>query len=357
MVGNLVEPRELRVIAPSLGKRFSGINASMIALLPEQAKLISIAAMGFHIPEGVPRISFLQFWRHCWRGPWRIWHARRNIDMLVGLTLRYFFRFKLILIFTSAAQRRHSWITRFYYNRMDGLIATTVAAASFLDREPVIVPHGVNTEKFSPPEDRATAWRKRKLPGSHGIGVLSRVRPRKGTKEFVDAMIRVLPKRPEWTAVIIGQTTQEFRPFEQRLRTKIRGAGLEDRVHFTGFLKDSEEIPKWYRSLSVVVCPSRVEGFGLPCLEAMASGCPVVATRTGVWPQVISEGKDGYLVPCKDTDALTEAIMKITADSERVHQMGQRAIDKISSKYRIQHEAEGIQAVYTKQFARRGIYI
>jgi len=355
MASEPVEARELRVIAPSLGKRFSGINASMVAVLPEQAKRIPIAAMGFHIPEGIPQISFRQFGRHCWRGPWRIWHARRNIDMLTGLIFRYVFGFKLILLLTSAAQRRHSWLTRFYYHHMDGLIATTAAAASFLDREAVVVPHGVNTEKFSPPEDRAAAWAKRKLPGSYGIGVLGRVRPQKGTEEFVDAMIRVLPKRPEWTAVIIGQTTKEFWPFEQRLRIRIRDAGLEARVHFTGFLKSPEDIPDWYRSLSVVVCPSRVEGFGLTCIEAMASRCPVVATRTGAWPEVISEGEDGYLVPCQDTDALTEAVMKITEDPQRVRQMGQRALEKITSQYQIQNEAESIQTVYEQQLAKRGV--
>jgi len=349
-----MDPAELQVIAPCLGKRFSGINASMIAVMPELTRHIRIAAMGFHIPEGIPRIGFRQFWRHCRRGPWRIWHARRNIDMLAGLVLRHLLRFKLILVFTSAAQRRHSWITRFYYRHMDGLIATTSKAASFLYREAVVVRHGVDATVFFPPEDRAAAWAKRGLPGRHGIGVFGRIRPRKGTEEFVQAIIRVLPRRPEWTAVVVGQTTEEFRPFELRLRGMLKEAGLEHRVHFTGFLKDSAEIPEWYRSLRAVVCPSRVEGFGLSCLEAMASGCPVVATSTGAWPEVITEGQDGYVVPCRDVNALADAILRITEDPQRISEMGQRAKEKISSQYRIEDEAGGILAVYRQLFAAHG---
>ena len=343
-----MDPAELQVIAPCLGKRFSGINASMIAVMPELTRHIRIAAMGFHIPEGIPRIRFRQFWRHCRRGPWRIWHARRNIDMLAGLVLRHLLRFKLILVFTSAAQRRHSWITRFYYRHMDGLIATTSKAASFLYREAVVVRHGVDATVFSPPEDRAAAWAKRGLPGRQGIGVFGRIRPRKGTEEFVQAIIQVLPRRPEWTVVVVGQTTEEFRPFELRLRGMLKEAGLEHRVHFTGFLKDSAEIPEWYRSLRVVVCPSRVEGFGLSCLEAMASGCPVVATSTGAWPEVITEGQDGYVVPCRDVNALADAILRITEDPQRTSEMGQRAKEKISSHYRIEEEARGIFDVYRR---------
>ena len=349
-----MDPTELQVIAPCLGKRFSGINASMIAVMPELTRHIRIAAMGFHIPEGIPRIRFRQFWRHCRRGPWRIWHARRNIDMLAGLFLRHLLRFKLILVFTSAAQRRHSWITRFYYRHMDGLIATTSKAASFLSREAVIVRHGVDATVFFPPEDRAAAWAMRGLPGRHGIGVFGRIRPRKGTEEFVQAMIQVLPIRPDWTAVVVGQTTEEFRPFERHLRGMLKEAGLEHRIHFTGFLKDSKEIPEWYRSLRVVVCPSRVEGFGLSCLEAMASGCPVVATSTGAWPEIITEGKDGYVVPCRDVNALADAIMRITEDPQRISEMGQRAKEMISSRYRIEDEAGGILTVYRQLFAANG---
>jgi glycosyltransferase involved in cell wall biosynthesis len=344
-------PAALQVIAACLGRRFSGINASMIAVMPDLSRHIRIAAMGFHIPDGIPRIRFLEFLRHCRSGPWRIWHARRNIDMLGGLLLRYFLRYKLVLVFTSAAQRHHSWITRFFYRRMDGVIATTAKAASYLTREAVVVRHGVNTVAFSPPDDRAAAWARRGLPGRYGIGVLGRIRPRKGTEEFIRAMIRVLPERPEWTAVVVGQTTEEFRPFEQRLRGLLREAGLSHRVHFTGFLKDPAEIPEWYRSLWVVVCPSRVEGFGLTCLEAMASGCPVVATSTGAWPEVITEGRDGYVVPCRDVDAMTEAILRITEDPQRILEMGERARGKIASQYRIGDEACGILAEYRRLLA------
>jgi len=323
----------------------------MIAVIPEQARHISIATLGFHIAEGIPRISFSQFWRYCRDSRYRIWHARRNIDMLTGLVLRYVFRFRLILLFTSVAQRRHSWITRFYYRRMDGLIAASSSAASFLDREAVVIPHGVNTDVFYPPEDRAAAWAGRGLKGKYGIGVFGRIRPQKGTGEFVNAMIRVLPERPDWSVVLVGQTTKEYHSFEQQLHAKIQKAGLEHRFHFTGFLEDSNDIPEWYRSLSVVVCPSRVEGYGLPCLEAMASGCPVVATSTGYWPELITDGEDGYLVPCEDTEALAGAIMKITEDPERTSRMGLKAREK-AEKHRIQDEAEGILQVYKKLFAR-----
>jgi len=350
-----LEPSELRVIAPCLGKRYSGINASMIAVLPELAKHVPIAALGFYVPADLPQIGFRQFLRLGWRGPWRIWHARRNMDMLVGLILRRIFRFKILLVFTSAAQRPHSWITRWYVHRMDALISPTAAAASFLDRPAKVVSHGVNTQVFHPPQDRQAEWASRGLPGRYGIGVFGRLRPQKGTEEFVEAMIRMLPQRPEWTAVLVGQTTKEFLPFEQRLRSRIKEAGLADRVLFTGFLKDPKDVPAWYRAMSVVVCPSRVEGFGLPCLEAMASGCPVVATRTGAWPELIKEGQDGYLVPCQDAGALAEAILKLTADPNRIDQMGRDAREKVAKHYRIEDEAAGIMEVYRRLFADRGM--
>jgi mannosyltransferase len=345
--------RELRVIAPSLGTRYSGVNASLAAVLPAQAKRVPIAALGFHIPAGSPRVSWWRLLLLGGRARPRIWHARRNVEMMAGLILRALLRLPLLLVFTSAAQRRHSWVTRFLYGRMDAVIATSAAAASYLRRPAVVVPHGVDTRRFQPPADRTAAWAARGLPGRYGIGVLGRLRPQKGTEDFVDALVRVLPARPEWTAVIIGETTREFRRFEQRLRRKVEAAGLAERVRFTGFLRGPEDIPEWYRALSVVVCPSRNEGFGLPCLEAMASGCLVVATRTGAWPELIREGIDGHLVPCADPEALAGAVLKATEDPARAREMGERGRARVVEAYQIENEAAGIQSVYDRLFAAR----
>jgi len=136
------EPKELRVVAPCFGTRFSGVTASLIAVLPEQAKHFRIAAMGFHLPPAVPAVSFGQFFFQCWDRRWRIWHARRNVEMIAGLILRHIFRFKLILVFTSAAQRQHTWVTRFCCRHMNALIATTRKAAAFLEQNATVVHHG-----------------------------------------------------------------------------------------------------------------------------------------------------------------------------------------------------------------------
>jgi glycosyltransferase involved in cell wall biosynthesis len=340
------DARSLDVIAPCFGARFSGVTSSLIAILPQQAKHMRIAAMGFHIPAEIPRVSFSSFFFRCWDYRWRIWHARRNVEMIAGLLLRHVLRFRLTLVFTSAAQREHTWITHFCCRRMDALIATTRKAASFLQRKAVVVYHGVNSSRFSPPVDRSAAWAATGLPGKYGIGIFGRIRPQKGTEEFIDALIEVLPRRPEWTAVLVGETTTEFQAFDRRLRRKIEDAGLAERIHFTGFLKDVNAIPEWYRALKVVVCASRIEGFGLSCLEAMASGCPVIATSTGAWPELISDGQDGYVVPCSDAAALSGAIMKMTEDPLRIEKMGERARQKIIGGYQIQNEEEGVRSVY-----------
>jgi glycosyltransferase involved in cell wall biosynthesis len=344
MSRHLEDPASVRIVAASLGRHYSGINASMLAVIPEQLKHERIAALGYNIPDEIPKLRWkdLLKLRH---DSWRVWHARRNMDMLAGLVLRYLFGFRFKLVFTSAAQRRHTWITRFCYKRMDAVIATTARAAEFLDCPAIVVGHGVDTARFRPPVDRAKAWEETGLPGKYGIGVFGRIRPNKGSEDFTDALLSVLPKRPDWTAVFVGLAAAEHKAFEQRLKNKLAEAGLAQRAHFAGFVPN-DEIPRWYQAMSAVVCPSRVEGFGLPCLEAMASGCPVVATRTGAWPEIIQEGVTGKLVDCKDVAGLTAALLAITEDTERVSRMGQQARRHAQEHFSIAEEAKGIQNVY-----------
>src|SRR5258708_14128793 len=97
-----------------------------------------------------------------------IWHARRNNEMIVGVLLRSL-GWPLKLVFTSAAQRHHSWITRWLISRMDAIIATSELSASFLKCEATVIMHGVDTDVYSPPADRAAAFPEGALPGRFAI--------------------------------------------------------------------------------------------------------------------------------------------------------------------------------------------
>jgi mannosyltransferase len=164
-----------------------------------------------------------------------IWHARRNNEMIVGVLLRAL-GWPLKLVFTSAAQRHHTWITRWLIRRMDAIIATNDISASFLKRKATVIPHGVDTDAYAPPRDRAAVFAEAGLPGRYAIGCFGRVRAQKGSDVFVDAMCRLLPRFPDFTAVLVGAITPEQTAFANDLRKRIEAAGLQSRVIITGEL-------------------------------------------------------------------------------------------------------------------------
>lgn len=343
------------VIAPSLGRHFSGINATLIAVVPVIARRFPIVATGFHLTPSVPQVPLGVALPALRRGSWRIWHARRNIEMLVGLFLRHVLRYPLILLWTSAAQRRHTWLTRFCYRRMDRVIATTRAAAGYLSVPAQVVYHGVDLTVYQPPANRTEARRGKDLPARWNLGVFGRIRPQKGTGDLVRALIEVLPRHPDWGAVFIGQVTKEYQVYARGLERELAAAGLAKRVRFHGFVPDFGEIPDWYRAMDWVVCASRNEGFGVTCLEAMASGCPVVATRAGAWPEIVAEGQDGWLARAADPPDLARALEKALAtDTDQRLEMGRRARDKVVGQFAIKMEADGLIAVYQALLQRRG---
>jgi mannosyltransferase len=349
---------EIEVVTPNFHRRFSGVTASVLALLLVQEEGMPIAAIGPGLPAEAPQIGWpdllLRGWRPPSRRSVRIWHARRNNEMLCGLMLAKVLRQPWKLLFTSAAQRRHTALTRFLIRRMDAVIATSQQAASYLQPLSRVIMHGVDTERFHPADDKAFTWQAAGLPGNFGIGVLGRIRHKKGTDLFVEAMCRLLPRHPEWTAVIIGLAKSEERAFVGQLHSMLASNGLEQRVLFLGELP-AEELPLWIRRLSIVVCPARWEGFGLVPLEAMASGTPVVAARAGAAADLVLDGATGRLVSADDLDDLTAAISSMMAMSvsER-SEIGAAGRAHVVEHHAIEDEAAAICEVYEELFARAG---
>jgi mannosyltransferase len=345
-----MEPQDLSglsVVVPNLHWRYSGVTATNRMVAPRIASRFRAAWLGPDAPEGVRRLTLGDLVRlrsRSQRRTPRIWHARRNNETLVGLALRglgWPFR----LIFTSAAQREHSWITRFLIARMDAVIATSAASASYLKRAATVVHHGVDTDVYCPPADRAAAFATAGLPGRYAIGCFGRVRAQKGTDLFVEAMCALLPKYPDFTAVVIGPV--DDRGLAGLLEARVQAAGLAERVRFLGELPIAE-LPLWYQRISIYAFTSRNEGFGLTLIEAMAAGVALVAARAGAAETVVVDGESGVLVPAGDASALAVALEPLMCEPERAQEMGRKARARVLAEFSIEAEVERIAAVYRK---------
>lgn len=348
---NAVDPAALEVIAPNFKRRLSGVTSTIVQLIPRQrADGLGIAVTGPGLPAHLPRLRGRDFWR-LWRRPrnrpFRIWHARRNTEMIGGIVLRDLLRMPMKLVFTSAAQRHHKPFTRRLIRRMDAVIATSGRSGSYLQVPHRVIRHGVDTQRFCPLPSET--WTESGLPGTYGIGCFGRIRHQKGTDLFVDAMIALLPDHPEWTAVISGRTTAEHQDFLAGLKSRIEAAGLSERIVFVGEVPD---ILPWYRRVSLYVAPSRNEGFGLTPLEAMACGKPVVASDAGAYAELIERGATGDVVPAGDENALTKAIRPYLDDTALVEEHGRNAVAHVQENFELAGEAEAIRAVYEELWAR-----
>jgi mannosyltransferase len=228
---------------------------------------------------------------------------------------------------------------------MDAVIATSQRVAAFLECETTIVPHGVDTDAFVPPPSKAEAWSACGLHGLHGIGAFGRIRPDKGTDLFVSAMCALLPRYPDFTAVLTGHCKPEHRAFKARLSAEIAAAGLAQRIVFLGDLGPAE-IRSWYQRVALCVAASRSEGFGLTPLEAMASGAAAVAARTGAFPNVIRAGETGALFDPGDLAGLVRALEPLLQSPATLADMGARARRHVVEHHSIRDEALGIERQY-----------
>jgi mannosyltransferase len=340
--------RGLEVVAPNFKRRLSGVTTTIVQLVPAQrAAGLGIATLGPGLPPELPHIHYRDIWK-LWQRPanrrHRIWHARRNTEMVGGLILRDILRMPLKIVFTSASQRHHKPFTKWLIGRMDAVISTSQKTAGYLERPSTVILHGIDLGRFSPPEDRAEAKRAVGLPTDMKIaGCFGRIRQQKGTDLFVEALIGPLKTMPDWIAIIAGRTTAEHKGFEAELRARIEKEGLSDRILFVG---EHTGIERWYRALDLFIAPQRWEGFGLTPLEAMACAVPVIATDVGAFPELIVEGETGHILPELDPQTMQKTAEKLMADDTRRANMGENARRHVEAHFSLERERRQLADVY-----------
>ncbi len=338
---------EIELILGNSNSRFSGVTSTMLQVLPHQRKMTRVAVMGkHHLPNDTLTLSFREACKLCRTtlpdGRPRVFHARRNNEVLQALLMKKVFGAKLQIAFTSTAQRQHSWITRWLIKESAGVITTSAAANAFIERgADIIIPHGIDAHTYHPTENREQAWRDLGYPGKYGIGIFGRVRHQKGVDVFIKSLLPLMNKYSDFTAVICGETTPDNNNFETKLRAEISQAGLTERFQFIG-KQEFTELPKLFRAMSLVAALSRNEGFGLTVLEAMASGAAVIASEAGAWKEIIRKGVDGHIVPCGDVEATTKQLDSLMSDVPTLHAMGARGRERVEADYTIEREAQAL---------------
>ncbi len=145
------------------------------------------------------------------------------------------------------------------------------------------------------------------------VGIVGRLQPWKGQHVFLRAAAQVLQSVPDARFAIIGDAIGGFSTnYPGQLRTLAVELGIQDRIVFAGQRRDVADV---LGALDVFVHASTAEPFGIVIVEALAAGVPVVATRGGGVPEIITDASDGFLVPPGDDRAMAERVITLLQDA------------------------------------------
>jgi len=264
-----------------------------------------------------------------WAQPWAVrragvhlLHALAFVSPLVAVVptivtvhdlsfLRYPERFR------PANRLYLSIMTRLSCRRARRIIAVSQATADectqLLGVSPLridVIPHGVDHERFHPlTHAQVTRFRQEKSLPDRFVFFLGTLEPRKNLTTLIEAFARTDAVRRGVKLVIAGGKGWYYHEIFKRAGV----LGLADAVHFPGFVSDAD-LSLWYNAATAFVYPSVYEGFGMPLLEAMACGAPVISSAASCLPEVV--GDAGLLVSPQDTDGLAEAMDRLLTDAD-----------------------------------------
>jgi len=162
------------------------------------------------------------------------------------------------------------------------------------------------------------------------------------SKKGILYLLQAMTLLPEKVTLTIVDQGAPFKTYAPELVRKFR---LASRVTFTGKVSP-ESLRQLYTSSEAVVLPSLYEGFGLPAAESMACGTPVIGTRAGALPEVVGEDGAGILVPTRNPQALSQAVLEVLQDPERRKKMGVAGRQRVEKLFTWERVAERTVEAY-----------
>ena len=246
-------------------------------------------------------------------------------------------------------------IARWVLDRADAIIGVSrhemelMARLGFDTSKVHLIPNGIDFslyERIPDPEPflRRYGLLEKKRDGWNIVMYAGRLAPNKGLIQLVNAAAQVIKGHPKTIFVLVGDDAG----MRAKIEREVERLGLSSKFVMTGHIEEDEVYRSAISSCDVFVLPSEYEAFGIVLAEAMACEKPCVGTRVGGVPEVIDDGRTGFIVEYDDVDALATRISEILSMPDKGHSMGVLGREKVRKNFTWDSVAEQIDALYRR---------
>ena len=170
------------------------------------------------------------------------------------------------------------------------------------------------------------------------VGWVGRMTGVKRTDDVLEALRLLRERGVDAVLLMVGDG-----PDREHVEQRASELGIVRHCLFLGY---QEDVSGWYRAFDAMILPSANEGTPVVVIEALAAGCPVVATSVGGVPDVVREGVDGFLVPMGDTEALAERLARLARDPDLRAAMGEAGRESVPPRYAVERLVGDIDELY-----------
>ncbi|ESU34217.1 glycosyl transferase family 1 [Bacillus sp. 17376] len=232
-------------------------------------------------------------------------------------------------------------IVKYTLDKADVICSTSHIMAKetnkYTSKNVFVTPFGVNIDKFQPNGSL-------KEDGVLTIGTVKALSDKYGIADLIQAFALINQKYQESNLLIVGDGPQkkEYEELTERL-------GIGHATTFTGRVPN-DKVPDYINKMSIFAVPSTEdsESFGVAAVEAMACGVPPVVSNVGGLPEVVIEGKTGFVVPKENPEKLSEAMLKLIEDQEMRQRMATNGVVHVKQHYNWIDNANGMLELYSQ---------
>lgn len=238
----------------------------------------------------------------------------------------------------------HRGILKFSLSKADKILSTSKImkeeAKRYTQKEIIVTPFGIDKDKFRPGKTNSLF-----KADDIVIGTIKTLETRYGIEYLIRAFYKVKKKFPQRSLklLIVGKGTQKG--YLERI---VKELDLEGDTIFTGFI-NHDNVEYYHNMLDVYVAMSLEESFGVAVLEASACGKAVVVSNVGGLPEVVDDGKSGFIVEAKNSEVLVEALSKLICNPVLRTEMGKKGREKVISEYNWEESVKKMISVYNSE--------